>query len=338
MLDNTELSQAIETLAAETEANAISPAYLAAVLRKISDLISSAYSSATDLTDKAQTAAADAGESARAAQDTANTAVAMLPTCTLAELDDLCTYDVIKGANRATYFVTTSGTAQLLIGRCELFSDNMHHQITQVFTTHCTLTDEGKITGGSHIDTEVYVYYRSYGLVNGRPNPYLSWSAWKRIDNATQTALTTLETESKATAQALTKLSKTLATTTSNGLMSATDKSNLTGVYFMGWFTSLSAAYDAAATLAVCTPKLLYNQICFNVNSQGNKELPTSPDGSSIYGSGYIYQHFYKDNSTKWRIWQVMPCDGTSGKRYKRLLIVDDAQTTVESVESWKEF
>lgn len=65
MLDTTALSQAIETLATETEANAISPAYLAAVLRKMADLISTAYTAAVAVGDAAQTTADDAREDAR---------------------------------------------------------------------------------------------------------------------------------------------------------------------------------------------------------------------------------------------------------------------------------
>lgn len=128
-----------------------------------------------------------------------------------------------------------------------------------------------------------------------------------------------------------------LATTAAAGLMPAADKANLTGVKCMGWYTSLSEAYNAAATIDFAAPKNLYTSLAFFVNSAGDEELPTSPSASSLYGSGFIYQHFYKDNTTEgWKVWQYMPCDGTSGNRYKRLVTVNDAQTEVLSVAAWE--
>lgn len=68
MLDTTDLTQAVETLATETETNAVSPAYLAGILRKVAALLGAAAD--TSLQTVLQ-AAIDAEATTRAQGDTA---------------------------------------------------------------------------------------------------------------------------------------------------------------------------------------------------------------------------------------------------------------------------
>lgn len=61
-------------------------------------------------------------------------------------------------------------------------------------------------------------------------------------------------------------------------------------------------------------------------------------DGNdTIKGSGIITQHYYRDADTNGvYVWQCIPCEGRTGKAYKRRIIVSDAGEITET-GSWEE-
>lgn len=71
-------------------------------------------------------------------------------------------------------YVVTDGMR--VVGMLEIISDNLGHVVTQLFMTHCVLTDG--TFNGSHSDVHVYRYYRSYN-VNSSLMPKEAWSEWK---------------------------------------------------------------------------------------------------------------------------------------------------------------
>lgn len=76
--------------------------------------------------------------------------------------------------------VQTTNSKTYSVGQLEMFSDNMGHQVTQLFVTNLTLNSSGKFDG-SHMDGKMYHYYRFYnhampsttsGIAKG------AWSEW----------------------------------------------------------------------------------------------------------------------------------------------------------------
>lgn len=76
--------------------------------------------------------------------------------------------------------VQTTNSKTYSVGQLEMFSDNMGHQVTQLFVTNLILNSSGKFDG-SHNDGKMYHYYRFYnhtmpstptGITRG------TWSEW----------------------------------------------------------------------------------------------------------------------------------------------------------------
>lgn len=76
--------------------------------------------------------------------------------------------------------VETTNSKTYSVGQLEMFSDNMGHQVTQLFVTNLILNSSGKFDG-SHNDGKMYHYYRFYnhampsnttGITKG------TWSEW----------------------------------------------------------------------------------------------------------------------------------------------------------------
>ena len=76
--------------------------------------------------------------------------------------------------------VQTTNSKTYSVGQLEMFSDNMGHQVTQLFVTNLILNSSGKFDG-SHNDGKMYHYYRFYnhampstttGITKG------TWSEW----------------------------------------------------------------------------------------------------------------------------------------------------------------
>ena len=98
----------------------------------------------------------------------------------LEDLDKLST-------SATTYFVGTAPVflivkkGTIIVGILQVFTDDMRHVVTQVFTTHYALVNGS--FGSAHIDTKVFTYYRSYSISS--PNiPTGTWSAWKKTEEA----------------------------------------------------------------------------------------------------------------------------------------------------------
>lgn len=110
----------------------------------------------------------------------------------LSELDSMTdTYFMTNGKpTRYRVISETTTGIKYVVGVLVVFSDNMGHQITQVFTSHFVLDDDN--TFSSHKDEEIYSYFRSYGIkaahiTNGE------WTKWKSTSHALQDELNNME-------------------------------------------------------------------------------------------------------------------------------------------------
>ncbi|WP_290393353.1 hypothetical protein [uncultured Duncaniella sp.] len=102
-------------------------------------------------------------------------------------LNDLAT----EGPQHTRYAVMeTANGASRLVGTLDMFSDNMHHVITQVLETHNSFED-GQIVKGTHICEKLYRYYRSYNL--SAPDRFGvergQWSPWTECEPESLDAL-----------------------------------------------------------------------------------------------------------------------------------------------------
>lgn len=101
-------------------------------------------------------------------------------TVDVANLDGMVTGPTDAAAARDTgLYVVTSGGWNA--GRLFVFSDSMHHVVTQVLLTHYTGKDN---TLNEHTDGEIHLLYRSYGMTGVPPGHGVSegsWSAWQDV-------------------------------------------------------------------------------------------------------------------------------------------------------------
>ena len=99
-----------------------------------------------------------------------------VPVVDITELDG---YNLNAGVITATGPVRfavacdVGGPAQFSVGVCEMFSDNMMHQTTQVLTTHYTLDADGTVNPGAHTDGRLHTYWRSCKIGGDA-----AWGAW----------------------------------------------------------------------------------------------------------------------------------------------------------------
>lgn len=77
------------------------------------------------------------------------------------------------GPMRFAVACDVGGPAQYSVGVCEMFSDNMMHQTTQVLTTHYTLDADGTVNRGAHTDGRLHTYWRSCKIGGDA-----AWGAW----------------------------------------------------------------------------------------------------------------------------------------------------------------
>ena len=77
------------------------------------------------------------------------------------------------GPMRFAVACDVGGPSQYSVGVCEMFSDNMMHQTTQVLTTHYTLDADGTVNRGAHTDGRLHTYWRSCKIGGDA-----AWGAW----------------------------------------------------------------------------------------------------------------------------------------------------------------
>lgn len=109
-------------------------------------------------------------------------------TVDVADLDGMVTgpTDYAMARDTGIYVVTSGGWNA---GRLFVFSDSMHHVVTQVLLTHYTGEDN---TLNTHTDGEIHLLYRSYGLSGvpaGHGVPEGAWSAWQDVLGQTTAGL-----------------------------------------------------------------------------------------------------------------------------------------------------
>lgn len=104
-----------------------------------------------------------------------------IPTITMDQMRDMGTYAAaysraaVSPGNR---FRVVDGT--YVVGVLDIISDNMGHLLTQIFTTHYIL--EMGAFGGTHSDSQVFTYYRSYGIRAGDGSvPVGTWTDWELL-------------------------------------------------------------------------------------------------------------------------------------------------------------
>lgn len=126
--------------------------------------------------------------------------------------------------------VQTTNSKTYSVGQLDMFSDNMGHQVTQLFVTNLTLNSSGKFDG-SHMDGKMYHYYRFYnhampsttsGITKG------AWSEWmpfvddKTLDLAAKVGNMTNENKELVSPT----ISGTFTVKTSGGSQSSTSTNN----------------------------------------------------------------------------------------------------------------
>lgn len=126
--------------------------------------------------------------------------------------------------------VQTTNSKTYSVGQLDMFSDNMGHQVTQLFVTNLTLNSSGKFDG-SHMDGKMYHYYRFYnhampsttsGIAKG------AWSEWmpfvddKTLDLAAKVGNMTNENKELVSPT----ISGTFTVKTSGGSQSSTSTNN----------------------------------------------------------------------------------------------------------------
>ncbi len=139
--------------------------------------------------------------------------------------------DFINGSLPTRYMVVqTTGSKTYSVGQMEMWSDNMGHQVTQVFVTNLILNQEGKFDG-THKDGKMYQYYRFYnhtmpstdsGIVKG------TWSEWR--PGADDYVLEAVKTVSQMANENVELVAPTISGTftvkTASGTQSSTSTSN----------------------------------------------------------------------------------------------------------------
>ena len=93
------------------------------------------------------------------------------------DLDFARIQQAILGKRPMFYIVTDNSVGNYVVGTMCMFSDNSHHVLTQVLTTHF-LVQDGVFS--AHVDSKVYTYYRSYNFsAPGLEGPTRQWTEWR---------------------------------------------------------------------------------------------------------------------------------------------------------------
>lgn len=124
-------------------------------------------------------------------------------TIRIEQIDNIGINNAIGGGFNI-FRVMGGSTIETVVGLMGVISDNSRHQVTEIMITHHTIDERGNLELTAHSDTEVFNYYRSYGISSPN-NPRGEWTPWKKLEPG-------------------------LASETEAGLMSAADKVKLNGI------------------------------------------------------------------------------------------------------------
>lgn len=69
----------------------------------------------------------------------------------------------------------------IVVGRLTMISDNMHHTISQIFTTHFLLNEDGTLSTG-HNHNKIFIYHRVKYI-----RDLTTWSAWEEYNKENET-------------------------------------------------------------------------------------------------------------------------------------------------------
>ena len=93
------------------------------------------------------------------------------------DLDVARIQQAVLGKRPMFYIVTDNSVGNYVVGTMCMFSDNSHHVLTQVLTTHFFVQDG---VFSAHVDSKVYTYYRSYNFgAPGLEGPTRQWTEWR---------------------------------------------------------------------------------------------------------------------------------------------------------------
>lgn len=220
MADFSSLQSKVDALKAKVEQASITPVYLGSLLDDfikqmksidmtgMSEDVQAAITNATEALTKANKAVTDAMNASNVASSAAATAVAannmasealdkasealatatsaVPPTVEFSDIDKLGTdgsssalVSLVRNCTNTRYKVMSGS---FFVGILDIFSDNMYHVVTEVFTTHYLMQD-GDIAGSSHDCSKCYQYYRSFNI-NSPSLPDVargSWSKWNEV-------------------------------------------------------------------------------------------------------------------------------------------------------------
>lgn len=102
----------------------------------------------------------------------------------ITEINNIRTAVHQLSSSPSRYTVKTQyGSTEVIVGVLDVLSDSSRHMVTEVLTTHYTLTDGGDIDLSSHNDNSLFIYYRSYKLVDCPLDTETgTWTAWTLIN------------------------------------------------------------------------------------------------------------------------------------------------------------
>lgn len=156
-------------------------------IRSLIDSIGAETDTLTSDVEKLKTQLASAEIRITQAQITAGKGVPL--SLTLDELDTFGTdgthtaiRQFVRSAGHTRLRVTESADDSSPIGYLDIFMDNAGHVVTQVFTTHFTLDDDGEIDTSTHICAEAFTYFRTYNIdAPLLQNEKHTWSKWHKL-------------------------------------------------------------------------------------------------------------------------------------------------------------
>lgn len=133
----------------------------------------------------AQSTANAAKTAAENAQTTANAAIPL--SIEFTDLDTLGTDGsvaalrlLLRDTKHTRYKVVLNNS---FVGVLDIFGDNMSHVLTEVFTTHYTMTD-GNIEGSSHMCQTLFQYFRSFNFSSPqlKETEQGAWTRWQKTN------------------------------------------------------------------------------------------------------------------------------------------------------------
>lgn len=120
------------------------------------------------------------GDSSSTAISQDITTKSILNTISLQDLDlDQDTISKLVFASIPSRYVVVNNKKNC--GILNIFSDDSGHILTQILETHC-IVEDGNITS-SHSDNDVFIYKRSYHVIEGGTSdiPVGSWGKWEQM-------------------------------------------------------------------------------------------------------------------------------------------------------------